>query len=101
MPSSKKNEEYKRKWNERENKRPRYNQAAASLRGGRQAAGRTPKTRMPDIGDEHKQVQGQRNMSQNFRISETCNHKLRMETLPVGERCFSGTDATCIAVLLL
>jgi len=60
-------EEYKRKWDERENKRPRYNQAAASQGGRRQAAGR----RRPGRPIGRTQVQGQRNMSQYFRSMQS------------------------------
>jgi len=54
-------EEYKRKWDERENKRLRYNQAAASQGGGRRAR------RGPGRPPVRTQVHGQRNMSQYLR----------------------------------
>ena len=55
-------EEYKRKWNNRENKRTRYNPAAASQGGGRQRAARRGPGRPPG----RQQQQGQRNMTRYF-----------------------------------
>ena len=56
-------EEYKRKWTEeRENKRTRYNPAAASQGGGRQRAARRGPGRPPG----RREQQGQRNITQYF-----------------------------------
>ena len=55
-------EEYKRKWTDRENKRTRYNPAAASQGGGRQRAARRGPGRPPG----RRQQQGQRNITAYF-----------------------------------
>ena len=58
-------EEYKRKWTERENKRIRYNQAAAPQGGGCRAR------RGPGRPTGRTQVQGQRNISQYLRSMQS------------------------------
>ena len=74
--------DYRRKWNNRENKRTRYNPAAASQGEGRQTVARRGQGRPTG----RRQQQGQRNITQYFGRMQSRNHKIRMKkvTYPSG-----------------
>ena len=73
-------EENKRKWDDRENKRPRYNLAAASQGGGRQTVARRGPGRPPG----RTQVQGQRNITKYFRSMQSQTQNEKKVTYPSG-----------------